>query len=656
MVKTKENKRKTKKQPNKKTLIVALSCTAAAIVVFLTVFLCLWFLVFNKKSDGFVARSYRSEGGYTRAECVLNLSDNVEIYEYDVVNDVFVTKENYMDGMTQAAVTLYGLAGWDREYTPKPCFKEVVSIKGDYAVVVNRFSDGKDYIGLVKFRGEGTEEGIKTISDFKKIPYSSTNTEQFYFCGEYLCVMGDIDSPSSEAAYTTFYKYKNCSQLLECFRIRYGYDSATGTNYTILQYDDYVVAYNKSGAYFFDITRDLAYNGYLELSKTGAYPTPFTTTEYTVRMSVQYMGGGWFLRYASQTSTSPFKGYTVCYQSMDLTGSTVLVFSRASTDFFNAKTGVTKTLPQVSAILEVANEYTLAAFAETANSYNNNSTAEDEYPCLNPADMVGDGYSVLYYYYRPYIGLEDVSEWLGELSEELKKTYDRQTLEDILRAFGEATYCVLDSNMNVQDTSTAFPVVTIDGCGFETADPYFDIKFGDAVLYTEKGKKTVLYADAEHEYAVVGVQGGAATVAAVDLSVARTESEETGMTYGAITTDGKIIVDCKYDRLSAFYGGYAIGRRKEGANVACFRIDEKGTETAIADIYASEDGAYACFDGTYIYSDGEKVGLKNNAGDVLLEAKYDQISVSDNYMVNGVYHKSFAVATVGTKNYLYKLE
>ena len=649
LVENKKNKPRAKKKPEKKTLVIALSCTAAAVAVFLTVFLCLWFLVFNKKDDGFVARTYRSEGGYSKAECVLNLSDNVEIHEYDVVNDVFVTKEDYRDGATQAAVTLYGLAGWDGEYTPKPCFKEVVSIKGDYAVVVNRFSDGKDYIGLVKFRGEGTEEGIMTLSDFKKIPYSTSNKEQFYFCGDYVCVMGDIDSPSSEAAYTTFYKYKGYSQLLECFRIRYGYDSATGSNYTVLQYDDYVVAYNKSGAYFFDITRDLAYNGYLELSKTGAYPTPFTTTEYTVRMAVQYMGKGWFLRYATQTSTTPFKGYTVCYQSMDLTGNTVLVFARASTDFFNAKTGITRTLPQVSSILEVANRYTSAAFAETSNSYNNGSSVEDDYPCLNPADMVKDGYSVLYYYYRPYINSENVSGRLGGISEELKKTYDRQTLEDILRAFGEATYCVLDENMNVKETSTAFPVVTVDGCGFETADPYFDIKFGDAVIYTDKGKKTVLYADSEREYAVVGAQDGKATVAAVKLSVAKTESEETGMTYGAITTDGKVIVDCIYDRLSAFYDGYAIGARKEGEDTAYFRIDDKGTETAIEDMYIMKDG-------TYIYASDGKVGLKNNAGNVLIEAKYDKISVSDNYMVDGVYHKSFAVATDGTKCYIFRLE
>ena len=647
MVDKNEKQASARKKPSKKTLVISLSCTAA-VLVFLTVFLCLWFLVFNKKTD-VMLRSYSSDDSFTRAERVLELSENVEVYEYDVTNDVFITQEKYMDGLTQNAVTLYGLAGWDREYTPKPCFVEVVSVKGDYAIVVNRFGDGKDYIGLIRFRGEGTENGVMNLSDFT-IKYSSSNTEQFYFCGDYLCVMGDIESPSSEAAYTTFYKYKGYSQPLECFRIRYGYDSSSGANYTVLQYDDYVVAYNKSGAYFFDITRDLSYGGYLEISKTGTYLSPFTSTEYTTRMAVQYMGDGWFVRYASQTSSSPFLGYMICYQSMDLTGNTTLVFARTSTEFYNVKTGVTRRLPQVSTILEVANKYTAEAFAATANSYNNNSTMEDDYPCLNPADMVEEGYSILYYYYRPYIEVADVSSRLGDLSEELIKTYDRQTLEDILRAQGEETYCILDRNMNLVETTTEFPVITVDGCGFETADPYFDIKFGDAVLYTEKGKKTVLYADAEHEYAVVGIKGSSAIVAAVDLTVARSSStDQIGMTYGAISTDGKIIVDCVYNKLSAFYGGYAIGAKMIGGEAVYYRIDEKGAETVLTDLYIMKDG-------TYIFTDGEKVGLKNNAGDVLLEAKFDKISLSDNYMVNGVYQKSFVIATEGNKCYLYKLE
>ena len=272
MVKKKEKKKVAGKKMSKKALAVLLSCIAAVLVL-TTVGLCLWFFVFKKEES--CLKSYESYESFSRAERVLQLSENVSVCEYDVVNDVFITQEKYMDGMTQNAVTLYGLAGWDKEYTARPCFVGVISVRGDYAIVTRsseNYASSDYYIGLIKFRGSGTEEGVLNLSDFS-LKYSASNTEQFYFCGDYLCVMGDLESPSSEAAYTTFYEYKGLPQPLERFRIRYGYDSSTGVNYTVAQYDNYVVAYNSNGAYFFDITRDLAYNGYLELSKTGSYPS-----------------------------------------------------------------------------------------------------------------------------------------------------------------------------------------------------------------------------------------------------------------------------------------------------------------------------------------------------------------------------------------------
>ena len=115
---------------------------------------------------------------------------------------------------------------------------------------------------------------------------------------------------------------------------------------------------------------------------------------------------------------------------------------------------------------------------------------------------------------------------------------------------------------------------------------------------------------------ILGIDPGYATIGFGCLDQERASLRV--VTYGAITTDGKVIVDCIYDRLSAFYDGYAIGARKEGEDTAYFRIDDKGTETAIEDMYIMKDG-------TYIYASDGKVGLKNNAGNVLIKAKYDKI-------------------------------
>lgn len=624
----KEEGEKIKKGWGKKQWIV-FSSVVAAVLVAVTVGLCLYFFVFKKAPV--YTREYLSEKSFTRAELLLELSDNVSVSEYDVDSDVFVTESSYIDGLTKQGVVLYGFADRKKEYC-RPYFSSVISIKGDYAIVTRSggtdYLDGVSYIGLVKFRGKGAENGILNVTDFS-MKYNAANPEQFYFCGDYLCIMGDKDAPSSSASYSTFYDYRSHDQLLECFRIRYGYDANSGKNYVVRQYENYLVAYNDKNAFFFDVYAD-RFGGYLELNDKGAYSSPYTSTDYTVGLSVLYMGNGWFVRYAYQTSSEPFSGYKLCYQALNTDGGATLVFARTTTDFYNVNTGVTKRIPQIYSILEVANAFSRADFAATANSYNNSVAAPDDFPCLNPADMIEDGYSILYYFYQPYI--------------------EKTELTDAERSLAKETFCILDKNMNVVMPDTLFPVVTVDGVGFETTDPYFDIAFGDAVLYTKKGKKTVLYGDALKSYAVVGTHDGCVTIASLDLTIAKGEkSEETGIKYGAATADGKMIVDCVYDRLSAFYGGYAVGAKVVGKEVYYYRIDEKGTETLLTDAYIMKDGVY-------VYKEGEKYGLKNYAGDVLLSADHDSVGMSDNYMISGVYQRSIVFATTGVKTYIYNLE
>ena len=205
--------------------------------------------------------------------------------------------------------------------------------------------------------------------------------------------------------------------------------------------------------------------------------------------------------------------------------------------------------------------------------------------------------------------------------------------------------------MNVVMPETLFPIVTVDGVGFETADPYFDISFGDAVIYTKEGKKTVIPADPSMGYAVVGAHDGCVTIAGLDISALRNESSENveEMKYGAATSDGKVIVDCTYDKLSAFYGRYAIGAKIVGDRVEYYRVDRMGAETYLNDVFILKDGIY-------VFEEGEKYGVKNFDGEVLIEAKFDSIGTSDNYMIDGVYQRSIVIATAGVKTYVYTLE
>ena len=61
-------------------------------------------------------------------------------------------------------------------------------------------------------------------------------------------------------------------------------------------------------------------------------------------------------------------------------------------------------------------------------------------------------------------------------------------------------------------------------------------------------------------------------------------------------------------------------------------------------------------DGVYIYLDGEKCGIKTFAGDVLIPATYDRISLSDNYMLDGAYQKSYVIATEQKVTRIFVLE
>ena len=109
------------------------------------------------------------------------------------------------------------------------------------------------------------------------------------------------------------------------------------------------------------------------------------------------------------------------------------------------------------------------------------------------------------------------------------------------------------------------------------------------------------------------------------------------------------ITDFVYDELTYFSGGYAIGAKVSDGVKKYYRIDEKGKETELGDVVV-------LFQGTYTYKDGEKVGLKNYAGDIIIEPVEGTINVSDNPMnEDGSAMESYALVTVGNAAKIYKL-
>ncbi len=647
-----KNKEKKQKTPwTKKKKIVVFSSVSAAVCCVIAVCLCLYFFVFNKKTQYF--NFFNSVDSIDNAELLIGLPEGCEVWSYDVNSDVFVISEALSEGTSLQSVTLYGIASADEVYV-EPRFTSVESIRGDFAIVTMTTASGFDsdvyYIGLVRFRGEGTldENGKRKLlflTDFSLV-HNSASYNQMYFCGEYVCMLGCLENPSITASYSTFYDYKSHNRMLEAFRVRYGYDETTGKDYTMTQVDDYLAVYSDSAAYFFNIKSD-CYQGYLERIDSASY-SPFSTltdnsmTGLEKNLNLYYMGNGWFMCYACLTSQNHFDGQNLGYFSMDENGNNVYVFARTKVDFYNVKTGASKQITQLTGIVDVANRYTNEAFAAVANEYNGQTFLQEdghityENPCINPAAIIRDDCSIVYYYYRPHI-------------EEYR--LDPEKVQ--YATMGEMTYCILDKNMMVVTIDSLYPVLFVDGVGYETADPTFDPLQGDVAIYDkEMAVRTLVKSDARYKYTVVGANSTAVVIACVDGEKAKEKTDETEgdedptlpIKYGAVTPDGKIIVDCLYDELTPFYGGYALGYRDKKT----FRIDKFGSETELNDVYAVKDGVY-------IFTENEKFGLKNYEGKVLLDCKYDLISVSDNYLVRGQYQQSYAVAQKDGRTYIYKL-
>lgn len=574
-----------------------------------------WFGYFNNFSSSQVSEAY----------CTLNLSQKTYVSSFDPTEEVFITARNYVmsDGTEKA---IYGLASYEKEYCI-PYYTKILQIYGDYAVVARPGGEGEvssaSYLDVIRYRGAENDKPYSLMNG-RSILYSDSYT-QMSIVGDYVVVYGSLEKVSSNPDYAVFYNYTSGNELLEAFRVRAAYDSGAASVYEYKACDGFLVAYSTDRAYFYNLS-DAPVSGYLEPVRGGeyvAFPYLDSLSSYERELSVYYLGNGWFVRTAMIYQYSAFDGFW-----MKLEGETEYTskYVKPKTDFFNVKTGKSSSVDYFF-VAGVANEYTYdyytqqAYFLGSLHSYDEDTDSYDyNLPFANPAAMVREGYSIVYYYYKPYL--------------------EENSSDDVLYSnhTGETTFCVMDENLKrYQPEEVLMPTAYIDGVGVQTSDPYYTEITGTAYSYDRYMEKTVLATFSQGKAAYIPYYANAA--ACIVRATLKTESGGAGQFYGAVTPSGERITDFVYDELSCFVGGYAIGSKTADGEKKYYRIDEKGGEEEISDVLV-------VFQGTYSYRDGEKVGLKNYEGEILIPAAEGTVNVGDKTMTkDGKALQSFAVAT-----------
>jgi len=564
---------------------------------------------------------FSSQGQFTKAEqkVVIDTPDTA-IFSYDVENDIFITSRPVINSYDQTGYTyLYGMVSPTEGTLCEPKYTGIISINGDYAIVTKPAfiaSDEKytSTIGVVKFRGENQGD----LTAFQTAYNSSFS--QFYFAGDYIACPGNKEFPFSTVPYTTFYDYST-GQMLETFKIRCGYD------YEISVYEDYVVAVKKDHAFFYDVN-DVQSDGFLAYDERGAYLAypEDTDAEYTdnIEIGIFYLGNGWFSRTARLKSTEEFVGYNIMYEDVDMiTGSSQIIYANIRCDFYNAKDRTT-TDRQGLIVDNVANKFYTDYYAQYA-SYLNNSVTFDEgtgdynysLPYMDISALIKEGYSIVYYYYFPYI---DEGSYQSEI-----------------------TFCVMDKAANIISLDDMLmPAVYVDGIGTETSDPLYAEYYGAVHCFDKNLKKHEMLPinEGTETYSTFIYHGKGSVAGKIDY-------QNKTVKYGIVSYDGKLAVPFIYDELTPFYGEYSLGSKTEGGK-QWYRISANGDTEKIYDVVNVKQGSY-------VYNSQGKLGLKNYAGDILLEAVFDKLEVYEVFLTGGMYQTSYAIAVKDGITKIYRL-
>ncbi len=588
------------------------------VILTLVVALCLTGCEDKDKNESEYFVSFLSQGQFSTVTERFTLEgEQTQIYSYDVEEDVFVTIRPVLnDYVSDGYIYLYGIVGSDGTVYAQPTYYSVVAIQGDFAIVTKPgivIEEGTPSfvptVGVIRFRGEGVTAPID-LTDFL-VAYN-TSFNQYAFVGEYVVCPGNKDYPFSTANFSTFY---DCStgRLLEKFAVR------CDITYEFAAYDDYLVAKGKDHAFFYNVT-EIEEDGYLfyDRDKSGYIAFPEDTEgEFTenIELDIYYLGNGWFSRTARLVSEEVFQGYNMIYEDFNTTtGETTTVYALIKCDFYNAKFRSQED-KQGLIVDNVANEYYTDYYAQMGSALNNMNAYDENtgiydyaLPYMDVSAMVKKGYSIVYYYYFPYVDRDD--------------------------AHAEITFCIMQGGKVIHLEDMLMPTVFVDGVGTETSDPLYEQYYGNVSYFDTKLDRHDLISltDDISTYATYVHHNGGTVASQIDKN-------NVTIKYGCVNKEGRIIVPFVYDELSPFYGEYAIGSKKVNGK-EWYRIDKDGNEQKLDDVVNVRQGVY-------VYEYHGKLGLKNYAGDIIIEASYDRLDVYDVFLTGNRYQTSYVIAGTG---------
>jgi hypothetical protein len=188
------------------------------------------------------------------------------------------------------------------------------------------------------------------------------------------------------------------------------------------------------------------------------------------------------------------------------------------------------------------------------------------------------------------------------------------------------------------------PLAFVDGIGIQNVDPTYQSIFGNLQYISLDNKKVDLKE-------INGVSNTYETYFAHNGIVIGTEMNFADNTayFGAVDAKTKKgILPFIYDELTPFYGANSIGLKSFENTKAYFRLDDYGNETMLNDVVNVKQGVY-------VYNYGGRLGVKNYAGDIIIEASYDKLEVYDVF-TSDKFQQSYAIATSGNYTYIFTLE
>ncbi|MCR4661756.1 MAG: hypothetical protein K5765_07155 [Clostridia bacterium] len=570
-----------------------------AICVFLSIIILCLFLS-SCKNDPISSKYFNNfvTGEITGVKDGISLSSGTLIYSYDEENDLFITFKNYTNN-----TSAYGIAGFDKEYVV-PQYSKILEINGDYAIVV----DLNNKMGVIKFKGKNVEDNPIRVSSFEDV-YVGTY-DQMCFKGDYIVVNGEVGgNMSSIAQYKTIYDFSQTDRLLELYKIEQDY------NYSIVIGDSYVCSYDDDDAYFYDLDNTIIVNGYLKPKPGHRYNAWNSETDYTEKMSVFYIGNGWFVLNPyiyTNTTTSTFDYNFTRY--IDDT----FEYVRSKCSFFNVKTGESKVIGQISYIDGVVNKYN-KEYSKLSSQFNNYKSynsklyrSEYDYPFIDPYKVISNNQTLIYYYFKPYLTTET---------------------QDELKMYAEATFCYLDDNLNVSLVSeTLMPIIYQDGKGIITADPSFSLEAYAGNYIYDLNLSKVSYKDGESKYVLTYANKYGCVVRLIEEKEETDENEDeeelqsTDYTYGYINWNLETKIPFEYMELTPMYEGYILATKLFNGKYRTYLFNSNfEVVKEVEDIDIITEGAYV-FKNTNS-ENVTKFGIKKYGGDIILDAEFDGMSV-----------------------------